>query len=1542
MPAALPLIPAFLGAAGTIAATTALVWTVVTSVAVGLYEQQRAKQKARDAYNRSLTDRIVNIRQSIAPREYILGTVRKGGVLLNGFTVGTKREALDTVVAIAGNKCELVGYYLNDAYYPAAQFPGGSWGRLSISDSRESFNVTGTSDSISLLARPADGTPIVGTWSQAGSMGTATVTLGASTTCSVTGLPSGASTLTVAYKIQSAAKIRLQFKDGDPDQVVTDWIGYSTPAWTANHRLRGVMHIRSLNIWDENIYTTGAPSTGGVFKGGWVDGHPFYDPRTGSNPTYTDNPAILWGWWATMPRKMGGCGIPTDWIDWGTVAAAANICDETISVRNFSGTGYESIKRYQCHTVLSTDTPPKENWDIIQSAMAGKRAFTGGKYLLFAGAFRPATITLTDDDIDGENAITVITADADDSPPNIVTGRFADARKNWIDATAQPVINAAYVAADGGEEAIDMSLPATTDARQANYLMGIALEDSRPRFTIVATVLGVGENLALGDTVQLNLTNRAAYAGRTFEVLRIEDPWNGKFNISLAEMKPTTYALDPDTFTPIDPAEAPDLSYIWNVAKPTNFQVVATAAQTLPDGTAVMRVTLSWDTPTQEGVVIGGHHEMRYRSTNGEWAGLTEAPGDATGTVITANLIDGEFYQFQLRAVNSLGSVSDWVDAWTQISGTPLPTSAAIRLRPTTLLFVVSASTVTPSSITLYLDRIGSLSNPATWTTTPTVTLGGSGDTRTLAYTDIPSGVDQVQIDVEVDEGGILYLDTVTIVKLIDGSDAPDYTPDLTPPPTPDAFQATPAIFNNILEWLAANYVVGHGHAATIVYGAHWTSGPLPVFSDAEEVGSSAADMFVHPVGTGQQWHYWIKHKSIDGVVSTTPAGGTNGMVATTGKIGNADLGPLIVEAGNLANNSVGASQLVAGAVSATKFATGIEPVTVVSSVPGSFVTRAVFNTADSNLYRWNGSAYVRTVAAGDMTGQLSDSQIAAIAAAKLTGQITGTQITDGAISTPKLAAGSVTTAALAADSVTAAQIAAGAITASELAANAVTANAIAANTIVAGKIAAGAVNTDQLAANAVTASKVLITGRGAALNDDPGTIDQTAWSDSAGTAIANVDSSIAPTGKVLRITGNALTNSRAFPVVAGKRYRLSAYARQVSGGGPFYLRLWCMDSTGVNTVYNIGVEGITITGSFVRYSGSLTVPANSTQAMIRFWTSYTSTGVVDMSDIRCEEAIPGELIVDGAITATKIAANAIAVGTAAIENGAIVNAMIGNLAVDSAKIANAAIVEAKIADAAITNAKIANLDASKINAGTLSADRIGAGSIVTSKLAVLSSNGMTIDMTTGRLRIDNGAFMTVYGAGFGSSSQFISWYGPTQASLSTCTETNAIRYETTTGDAYFGGSLNAGIISISYRTTDISAGAEITTPAFLTNGGTKTIVCSYVWHRDNRADAGTGSISGSGTATVVLEKSTNGSSWTQIGTFGAVGSGNVFVDGDPMVKDILVYNTAGSTTVSDSTAATSTFYLRARLTARTLPTFSGSNQTAATITQTLSIVSTE
>jgi hypothetical protein len=144
----------------------------------------------------------------------------------------------------------------------------------------------------------------------------------------------------------------------------------------------------------------------------------------------------------------------------------------------------------------------------------------------------------------------------------------------------------------------------------------------------------------------------------------------------------------------------------------------------------------------------------------------------------------------------------------------------------------------------------------------------------------------------------------------------------------------------------------------------------------------------------------------------------------------------------------------------------------IVATLPSTdlFEGRIVFLTTDDKLYRYTGAAWTAAVPAVDITGTLADAQIAAVAAAKVTGQITGTQITDSAISSPKIAAGAVIAGKLAADSVQAANITASAVTAGKIAANAVTATEISSNAITADKISAGAITAAKVGTNEIVA----------------------------------------------------------------------------------------------------------------------------------------------------------------------------------------------------------------------------------------------------------------------------------------------------------------------------------------------------------------------------------------------------------------------------------------------------------------------------------------
>jgi hypothetical protein len=94
----------------------------------------------------------------------------------------------------------------------------------------------------------------------------------------------------------------------------------------------------------------------------------------------------------------------------------------------------------------------------------------------------------------------------------------------------------------------------------------------------------------------------------------------------------------------------------------------------------------------------------------------------------------------------------------------------------------------------------------------------------------------------------------------------------------------------------------------------------------------------------------------------------------------------------------------------------GLYPIEDVDTLPASgILNRKVFNRADGKLYEWNGSSWVLVIASAETDD--------------LIGQITETQITDNAISTPKLQAGAVTATNIAGSTITGDKIVANTIT---------------------------------------------------------------------------------------------------------------------------------------------------------------------------------------------------------------------------------------------------------------------------------------------------------------------------------------------------------------------------------------------------------------------------------------------------------------------------------------------------------------------------------
>ena len=222
-------------------------------------------------------------------------------------------------------------------------------------------------------------------------------------------------------------------------------------------------------------------------------------------------------------------------------------------------------------------------------------------------------------------------------------------------------------------------------------------------------------------------------------------------------------------------------------------------------------------------------------------------------------------------------------------------------------------------------------------------------------------------------------------------------------------------------------------------------------------------------------------------------------------------------------------------------------------------------------------------------------------------------------------------------------------------------------------------------------------------------------------------------------------------------------------------------------------------------------------------------------------------------------------------------------------------------------------------------------------------SSGDKWEYSDGRQRTIGGSIMTVVGVPFGSSSQFIEWTGPIVSNLALCTEANAIKYVKTDGSAYFGGGLSSGILKNEATSTVVAADAFVTVGPFSSNGGPVNVNMSavYAWHQ--LADAGTASISGSGSGELVLRWSSDGATWNYLTAIGASEyQREVVVDGDPTVKDQISWEARGASTFTWTPGALNGIYISLSWTARTTPSFGGTGMTFPNLIQRTTIIAVE
>lgn len=215
-------------------------------------------------------------------------------------------------------------------------------------------------------------------------------------------------------------------------------------------------------------------------------------------------------------------------------------------------------------------------------------------------------------------------------------------------------------------------------------------------------------------------------------------------------------------------------------------------------------------------------------------------------------------------------------------------------------------------------------------------------------------------------------------------------------------------------------------------------SGTTNVFTSATP-GSEIASNFANVILTTTTQYFWVRAVDIYGRTTGTIAGP---IVATKAGIlaGDIPAGVITADKTNIAaiNSTTGA--INANAVAIANFASGIEPVGVVTTLPsgaGYTGPKVVLLTTDSKLYRNTSSTstptWIAAISATDVSGTLSLGQIPQIPTSQLSGTISTGQIQANSIGAGQIATNYVYAGAITANQITTGTLSAGIISGGQL-----------------------------------------------------------------------------------------------------------------------------------------------------------------------------------------------------------------------------------------------------------------------------------------------------------------------------------------------------------------------------------------------------------------------------------------------------------------------------------------------------------------------------
>jgi len=483
----------------------------------------------------------------------------------------------------------------------------------------------------------------------------------------------------------------VEFHDGDWNQAAdTDLVAHATGGeFLSSYRGRGICYVRITMKFDAKLFKNGIPAFVFVFKGvklydwrkdstaGGSGSH-----RWGDESTYewTENPAVcLYNWYRGITvngQRVGGMNVPAIALPLDVWTAAANACDENVSLK---AGGTE--KRYTMGGTVFVDS---DNTTVVRdfvTAMAGSVADCGGVFKLYAGVSQASVLSITDDDIMWNQAVKYVPKKSRSSLVNAVFGSFNDPKQMYQSTALPPRISPDDETADGGFQLTEnYGLTYVNSGTQGQRITEILRRQGRFQRDLTLTLSPAALMLEACDWISWT-SKRYGFQNMLFRVVQGTTNPDCTVPLEIVETSNDIFAWNPsvDELDPRDPATVGSGNDKFvTVQNPFVEAILLTTDVESPPNPAAEQIPalhVTW-TPVDDVTVV--NLVISYRKV-GDTVDMKRTVLDPTfgEDIITAGVQGGVQYEIQIDMATSPRRATV-ATAWTPMLNTTKPTVVGV------------------------------------------------------------------------------------------------------------------------------------------------------------------------------------------------------------------------------------------------------------------------------------------------------------------------------------------------------------------------------------------------------------------------------------------------------------------------------------------------------------------------------------------------------------------------------------------------------------------------------------------------------------------------------------------------------------------------------------------------------------------------------------------------------------------------------------------------------------------------------------------------